>query len=59
MIYGVNTDGDVIELDKLNVFARQVAELTYTVCVASEDNKYRRKVRHPHLEKSHLHERRG
>ncbi|MCU0808062.1 MAG: ring-hydroxylating dioxygenase ferredoxin reductase family protein [Candidatus Contendobacter sp.] len=57
MIYGVNTDGDVIELDKLNVFARQLLNFTYTVCVASEDSKYPKKgYVTQHLEKSHLHD---
>jgi benzoate/toluate 1,2-dioxygenase reductase subunit len=52
-----NCCGDVIELDKLNVFARQLLNFTYTVCVASEDSKYPKKgYVTQHLEKSHLHD---
>jgi benzoate/toluate 1,2-dioxygenase reductase subunit len=40
LIYGVNTDGDVVDLHKLDGYAKQFPNFSYTVCVAAQDSKY-------------------
>lgn len=38
LIYGVNTDTDLVEQDKLEAFARLIPNFTYAVVVVSEDS---------------------
>ena len=40
LIYGVNTDADVVELDKLEGYTKQFPNFSYTVCVVAQDSKY-------------------
>ncbi|KAA0875496.1 benzoate 1,2-dioxygenase electron transfer component BenC [Nitrincola tapanii] len=43
LIYGVNTDTDLVELDKLENFAQKLEHFTYTACVAAADSQCERK----------------
>lgn len=57
LIYGVNTDSDIVEIEKLEAFAQRLPNFTYAVTVVSEDSTCPRKgYVTQHLEKSHLHE---
>ena len=38
LIYGVNTDTDLVELDKLEAFAQALAHFTYALVVVAEDS---------------------
>ena len=40
LIYGVNTDGDVVELDKLEAYAKQLPNFSYTVVVVDPESKF-------------------
>ena len=56
MVYGVTHDADLVEMDKLEAFARDIPGLTLATCVASPDSQYPAKgyVTH-HLPDSALH----
>jgi benzoate/toluate 1,2-dioxygenase reductase component len=55
LIYGVNTDSDIVELDRLEAFAAKVPNFTYAVCVVDANSGLPRKgyVTH-HIEPAHL-----
>ncbi len=40
LIYGVTNDFDLVELDKLEAFARRLPNFTYGACVANPDSQY-------------------
>jgi len=57
LIYGVNTDADVVEIEKLNAFTNLLPNFTYAVCVVAEDSAYPKKgYVTAHIEPSHLNE---
>ncbi len=43
LIYGVTHDHDLVEMDKLEAFAQQIPNFTYSACVASPDSSYPQK----------------
>jgi benzoate/toluate 1,2-dioxygenase reductase subunit len=55
LIYGVNTDRDVVALDKLTAFAQRVPNFSFAVCVVDANSESPRKgyVTH-HIEPAHL-----
>jgi benzoate/toluate 1,2-dioxygenase reductase subunit len=57
LIYGVNTDRDIVEADRLDEFTRRIAGFTYAVCVVDPNSEQPRKgyVTH-HIEPAHLHD---
>lgn len=57
LIYGVNTDADVVEIEKLNAFTKVLPNFTYAVCVVSETSNYPKKgYVTAHIEPAHLNE---
>jgi benzoate/toluate 1,2-dioxygenase reductase subunit len=57
LIYGVNTDGDVVELDRLEAFAKALPNFSYAVVVVDENSSYPRKgYVTNHMEPAHLHD---
>jgi benzoate/toluate 1,2-dioxygenase reductase subunit len=55
LIYGVNTDGDVVELDRLEAFAKALPNFSYAVVVVDENSSYPRKgYVTNHMEPAHL-----
>lgn len=40
MVYGVTNDADLVEMDKLEAFTRDIAGLTLSTCVASPDSQH-------------------
>ena len=56
MIYGVNTDADVVELERLDAFKAVLPNFSYAVCVVDEDSQWPRKgYVTNHLEPAQLH----
>ena len=57
LIYGVNTDADVVELERLDAFQRALPSFSYTVVVVADDSRWPKKgyVTH-HLEPALLHD---
>lgn len=55
LIYGVNTDTDLVELDKLEAFAEAIDGFSFSACVADETASWPQKgyVTH-HMEPGHL-----
>ncbi|NPT42457.1 2Fe-2S iron-sulfur cluster binding domain-containing protein [Paraburkholderia sp. 1N] len=55
LIYGVNTDRDVVEIDKLEAFTRAIPNFTFEVCVVDANSERPKKgyVTH-HIEPAHL-----
>lgn len=55
LIYGVTTDTDLVELEKLGGFAERIPNFTFTACVADEGSNWPQKgyVTH-HMEPGHL-----
>lgn len=55
LIYGVNTDRDIVERDKLEAFVQQIPNFSYAVCVVDANSEQPRKgyVTH-HMEPAHL-----
>jgi benzoate/toluate 1,2-dioxygenase reductase subunit len=55
LIYGVNTDRDIVEQDRLEAFAQKLPNFTYAVCVVDANSMQPRKgyVTH-HMEPAHL-----
>lgn len=55
LIYGVNTDRDVVELARLEAFAERIPNFSYAICVVDAASSYPRKgyVTH-HIEPAHL-----
>jgi benzoate/toluate 1,2-dioxygenase reductase component len=55
LIYGVNTDRDVVEIEKLEEFTRRIENFTFAVCVVDANSEQPRKgyVTH-HIEPPHL-----
>ncbi len=43
MIYGVTNDADLVEMDKLETFIRDIPSLTLSTCVASPDSQHPKK----------------
>lgn len=43
LIYGVNTDRDLVELERLEAFTRQIPAFTYAICVVDEASSHPRK----------------
>ncbi|ATE61164.1 benzoate 1,2-dioxygenase electron transfer component BenC [Thauera sinica] len=43
LIYGVNTDGDVVETARLDAFTRLIPNFSYAVCVVDENSGHPRK----------------
>ena len=57
LIYGVNTDGDVVELDRLEAAAKALPNFSYAVVVVDESSSYPRKgYVTNHMEPAHLHD---
>lgn len=57
LIYGVNTDADLVEVDKLEAFAAALPNFTYALVVVSEDSTQPRKgYVTQHLEPAQLHD---
>jgi benzoate/toluate 1,2-dioxygenase reductase subunit len=57
LIYGVNTDGDVVELDRLEAAAKALPNFSYAVVVVDENSSYPRKgYVTNHMEPAHLHD---
>lgn len=57
MIYGVNTDADVVELERLDAFKAVLPNFSYAVCVVDEDSQWPRKgYVTNHLEPAQLHD---
>jgi len=57
LIYGVNTDRDVVEIERLEAFTRAIPDFTFEVCVVDANSCYPKKgyVTH-HLEPAHLYD---
>ncbi|MBS7349063.1 MAG: ring-hydroxylating dioxygenase ferredoxin reductase family protein [Comamonas sp.] len=57
LIYGVNTDADIVETERLDAFKAALPQFSYDICVVAEDSSHPKKgyVTH-HLEPAHLHE---
>lgn len=57
LIYGVNTDRDVVELEKLEALTRSIPNFSFAVCVVDANSAHPRKgyVTH-HIDPSHLNE---
>jgi benzoate/toluate 1,2-dioxygenase reductase subunit len=57
LMYGVNTDRDIVETDRLDDLVRRLPGFTYAVCVVDPNSEQPRKgyVTH-HLEPAHLHD---
>jgi len=55
LIYGVNTDRDVVETDKLKALTQRIANFSYAVCVVDANSEHPKKgyVTH-HIEPAHL-----
>ncbi|MFM0205875.1 benzoate 1,2-dioxygenase electron transfer component BenC [Paraburkholderia sediminicola] len=55
LIYGVNTDRDIVEIDKLEAFTRAIPNFTFEVCVVDTNSERPKKgyVTH-HIEPAHL-----
>ena len=55
LIYGVNTDRDIVERDKLECFSARIPNFSYAVCVVDANSEQPRKgyVTH-HIEPAHL-----
>ena len=55
LIYGVNTDRDIVEMEKLDGFRQRIPNFTYAVCVVDANSEQPKKgyVTH-HIEPSHL-----
>jgi len=43
LIYGVNTDGDVVEFERLQAFTQRLAGFSFDVCVVDKGSQYPRK----------------
>lgn len=57
LIYGVTNDCDLVELDKLEAFAEQIEQFTFTACVASDESSWPQKgYVTNHIEPAHLNE---
>lgn len=57
LIYGVNTDTDLVELDKLEGFAKAMPNFTFALVVVAEDSQQRKKgYVTQHLEPAQLHD---
>lgn len=55
LIYGVTHDRDLVEMEKLEAFAQQIPNFTYSACVASPDSSYPQKgYVTQHIEPKHL-----
>ena len=56
LIYGVNTDADVVALERLDSFKAALPNFSYAVCVVADDSRWPKKgyVTH-HLEPTQLH----
>lgn len=55
LIYGVNSDGDVVETERLEAFARLIPNFSFAVCVVDEDSRHARKgYVMQHIEPAHL-----
>ena len=57
LIYGVNTDRDIVETERLDALVRRIPGFSYTVCVVDANSEQPRKgyVTH-HIEPVHLHD---
>jgi benzoate/toluate 1,2-dioxygenase reductase subunit len=55
LIYGVTNDADLVDMDKLEDFAKRIPNFTFAACVASTESSYPNKgyVTH-HIEPGHL-----
>ena len=57
LIYGVNTDADVVELERLDAFKAALPNFTYDVCVVADDSSWPKKgYVTAHIEPTHLNE---
>ncbi len=57
LIYGVNTDADVVELQRLDAFKAALPNFTYDVCVVADDSSWPKKgYVTAHIEPAHLNE---
>ena len=57
LIYGVNTDADVVELERLDAFKAALPNFTYDVCVVADDSSWPKKgYVTAHIEPAHLNE---
>ena len=55
LIYGVNTDADVVELERLDAFKAALPNFTYDVCVVADDSTWPKKgYVTAHIEPTHL-----
>ncbi|MBS0429945.1 MAG: ring-hydroxylating dioxygenase ferredoxin reductase family protein [Proteobacteria bacterium] len=57
LIYGVNTDRDVVETDRLDALAQRIDKFSYAICVVDANSEHPKKgyVTH-HIEPTHLNE---
>jgi benzoate/toluate 1,2-dioxygenase reductase subunit len=57
LIYGVTNDADLVEMEKLEDFAKRIPNFTFAACVASTESSYPNKgyVTH-HIEPAHLYD---
>ncbi|WP_157271205.1 benzoate 1,2-dioxygenase electron transfer component BenC [Azohydromonas aeria] len=57
LVYGVTTDADLVEMDRLEDFAARIPNFTFAACVASPESAWPRKgyVTH-HIEPAHLYD---
>lgn len=57
LIYGVNTDADVVELERLDAFKAALPSFSYDVCVVADDSSWPKKgYVTAHIEPTHLNE---
>ena len=57
LIYGVTHDCDLVEMDKLEAFAAQIDNFTFSACTASEDSAWPEKgYVTQHISPAHLHD---
>lgn len=57
LIYGVNTDTDLVEVDKLEAFAKALPNFTFALVVVAEDsNQPKKGYVTQHLDPAHLHD---
>ncbi|WP_028998301.1 benzoate 1,2-dioxygenase electron transfer component BenC [Azohydromonas australica] len=57
LIYGVTNDADLVDMDKLEDFAKRIPNFTFAACVASPESSYPNKgYVTNHIQPAHLHE---
>ena len=55
LVYGVTNDSDLVGIDQLDTYAKQVPGFTYTTVVAAEDSTHKRRgYVMAHIEPAHL-----